>query len=98
MKHPVHDLLNKTNPTPDERVAIYALMLLSTDEKYEKLGVEELYDKLLLEYEETKQLMAMEGVPEDKPGEISANELNSMPKNDKIANLIMLTPASKHKN
>ena len=95
MKHPVHDLLNKLNPTPDERIAIYALMLLSTDQKYEKLTVEALYDQLLLEYEQVKQIAAMEGVPQDNSNEIDPNTVE---REQKIDNLLMIRPVSKLRN
>jgi hypothetical protein len=95
LKHPVHDLLNKINPTPLERVALQCFMLVSTMPGYEEYGPEDLWDKMLVEFAETKQLMAMEGVPEDKVGELDPIEAN---REQKIDNLLMLKPASKHKN
>lgn len=93
--HPFQNLLNRADLTQVERVALYGLMVLSTHEQYEKLNPEELWDKLLSEYEETKHFAAMEGVPQDNSNEIDPNTVE---REQKIDNLLMMRPVSKLKN
>ena len=95
MKHAVHELLNKADLTPLERVALYGVMHLSTYEAWNNLTVEEVWDKMLAEYESIKAMAAFEGVPEDKSGEIDPN---SVPNDAKRHNLLVMRPATKHKN
>ena len=90
--HPVYQLLEKTALTELERVALYGVMNLATHEGWGELTIEQVWDKMLAEYESIKAMAAFEGVPEDKSGEIDPN---SVPNDAKRHNLLVMRPATK---
>lgn len=91
--HPVHDLLNRADLTPLEKIALYGLMHLSTFEEWSSLGPEQVWDKMLDEYEQVKRVASYEGVPEDAP----EFDIETQLKARKEAGLLQMPMASKLK-
>jgi hypothetical protein len=91
-KCPFHELLQKTDQTDVEKVALYGVMRTSTAPDFAHLTPEETWDRMIQEYDNLKMLAHFEGVPEDFPDPIQAE------KERKLDDLLLIPLASRHKN
>jgi hypothetical protein len=66
-KHPFHELLQKTDQTDMEKVALYGVMRTSAAPDFAHLTPEETWDRMIQEYNNLKMIAHFEGVPQDLP-------------------------------
>lgn len=104
--HPFHELLQKTDQTDMEKVALYGVMRTSTSPDFAHLTPEETWDRMVQEYDNLKMLAHFEGVPQDtqlhvidKKDVISVEyEFDETETGEKIDDLLAMPPRSFFKN
>ena len=98
MKHPFHELLQRTDQTDVEKIALYGVMRTSTAPDFAHLTPEETWDRMIQEYNNLKMLAHFEGVPQDVPMENQQRiDPEEAERERKLDDLLLIPPASRFK-